>query len=323
MKELEKQEEEKNLKLRQKIEQKQADYSRLRSQQLSAKSMRAATLATGSYHSIDNADSPPSKSLIKKEFSKSLPNSPRTISGDREAPKTPRKDLFKGDDFSDVPEQKPPAVVPNDPVSQYFMNIQSDEDLKKIEDFEKILKKRQKKLRVRMNARSTKYEQETANITSQLPPSSNRNKISKALKDIEKALSNHEPSVSFWPEDRVKTVTRACRVLLELLATSENEKTAFRFFKGYSIIAKVLILQSGSKENYSPLPDRLIRILLQVLKIAGSTDENTIFDSIKFQLHTASKSLNWITEKVNQIFKTVSIKAYIYFQSCFCKAVKQ
>ena len=114
------------------------------------------------------------------------------------------------------------------------------------------MKKRLKKIKTRMTARSSKLEELEKNSSESRKssrPSSNRNKISKNLKDIEKAISLHDVNISFWPDQRVKVVDRACRDLIKLMSIGsdkmrdlEIEMQTFRQFKGHQTLVKLLFL---------------------------------------------------------------------------------
>ena len=142
--------------------------------------------------------------------------------------------------------------INDDPASQYFMTEKSIENLEKIAKFEKMMKKRLKKIKTRMTARSSKLEELEKNSSESRKssrPSSNRNKISKNLKDIEKAISLHDVNISFWPDQRVKVVDRACRDLIKLMSIGsdkmrdlEIEMQTFRQFKGHQTLVKLLFL---------------------------------------------------------------------------------
>lgn len=90
------------------------------------------------------------------------------------------------------------ATILSDPVSMYFMSEKSVENIKKMEEFERMLKKRLKKIKSRMNSRANKYEIDVGDI--KLPPSANKNKINKALKEIEKVTQMHDPTIGLRGE---------------------------------------------------------------------------------------------------------------------------
>ena len=299
---IEQKDEEKNQKLREKIQNKKEQYERNKTEILNAKREKAAELSSGNlYSSLEIENMNGTRSAMNMNGTRSLPNSPRvnsTANGGvsvhlglentqvKSSSSTHIRNLFKksgsqnddrktrhqsaaadliearssveGETREDDAEkmdntnQHEAKTTPveikhenadldtnlSDPASLYFITEKSIENLEKIADFEKMLKKRLKKIKTRMTTRYNKLEdfEASTNNSKKLKPSANRNKISKNLKEIEKAINCHDNNVSFWPDQRIRMVERACKDLIKLLSMTSNKQvldTEMQTFKGF------------------------------------------------------------------------------------------
>ena len=103
---------------------------------------------------------------------------------------------------------------------KYILDAPADErDPKIVESKERLkaMKKKAKKLKARMLARSVDYETSLSVISSAKCDAPNRGKIGKSLRDVEKVFGSQGKGA--WPNNAVSAVERA---LGELLRTFEK-----------------------------------------------------------------------------------------------------
>nr|XP_018670953.1 S phase cyclin A-associated protein in the endoplasmic reticulum isoform X2 [Ciona intestinalis] len=139
----------------------------------------------------------------------------------------------------------------------------SKEELLKIEERRKTMKKRSKKIRTRMATRAKEY---LKRIENKKEETNNKSRIGRLLKEVNRLLTNQQASSGPWPTNKIAAFDRAIGDINRTLEKQNPlDQSAFRTNRGFETINEIfdnLLKQqsttSGGCDVTTILPDKSI-----------------------------------------------------------------
>ncbi|XP_078484370.1 S phase cyclin A-associated protein in the endoplasmic reticulum isoform X2 [Ciona intestinalis] len=193
------------------------------------------------------------------KFSSVVATSPHVTSGDKvdQTIETTNETTLDLENLVEEPTMASPRQQQDDQV-----NV-SKEELMKIEERRKTMKKRSKKIRTRMATRAKEYLKRFENKKEE---TNNKSRIGRLLKEVNRLLTNQQASSGPWPTNRIAAFDRAIGDINRTLEKQNPlDQSAFRTNRGFETINEIfdnLLKQqsttSGGCDVTTILPDKSI-----------------------------------------------------------------